>query len=243
MSFELCSCLESIGEYCFYGCGLDEIVIPKSVKCIQSRAFESCKYLKRVTFAGDGLEVIEQYAFTKSGLESFTAPSSLKKIGDIAFGKCSSLREVKLNEGIQELGQLCFWGTQITDTKILSRAEQTPQQLEIGQTDLKVLRFQDGIETVKQDMLTDSSVEKVIVPISVTVLGSCAFSACEQLREIVFEPGSRLKTIESNCFMQSGLRRIVIPRSVQTIGDSAFSNCVELQEVTFEPGSCLKSIG
>ena len=52
--------------------------------------------MKRVTFAGDGLEVIGQYAFTGSGLESFTAPSSLKRIGESAFCNCKDLRHLDL---------------------------------------------------------------------------------------------------------------------------------------------------
>ena len=170
--------------------------------------------MKRITFAGDGLETIGQYAFTDSGLESFTAPSSLRKIGDKAFYGCGSLKEFKLNEGIQELGWLCFWGTQTTDTEILSRVGKTPEQLGIGQTDLKVLRLPDGLETVKQDMLTDSSAEIVIIPNSVERLGESAFYKCKQLHEIIFEPGSRLKTIKRRCFRGSELRKIVIPKNV-----------------------------
>ena len=92
----------------------------------------SCKYLKQVTFAGDGLEVIDERAFDDSGLESFTAPPSLKKIGYMAFGRCSSLREFKLNKCIQELSRLCFWGTKITSLKVPSHAGKTLQQLGIG---------------------------------------------------------------------------------------------------------------
>ena len=89
-----------------------------------------------------------------------------------------------------------------------------PQQRRTEQADSKVLRLPDGLETVRDCQFSGSDVDSVIVPVSVTVLGSGAFSICEQLREIVFAHGSRLKTIESNCFVQSGLRKIIIPKNV-----------------------------
>ena len=90
----------------------------------------------------------------------------------------------------------------------------TPQPQKIEQTDQKVLRISDGIETVKQDMLTDSSVERVIIPNSVENLGEYAFYRCKQLREVIFEPGSRMKTIKRRCFKGSKLRKIIIPKNV-----------------------------
>ena len=63
-------------------------------------------------------------------------------------------------------------------------------------------------------MLTDSSVEKVVIPNSVESLGNSVLYQCEQLHEIVFEPDSRLRNIGDCCFTGSGLRKIVIPKNV-----------------------------
>ena len=78
------------------------------------------------------LEEIKCRAFYRCGLESFEAPPSLKKIGTLTFGGCDLLREFKLNDGIQELGYLCFLGTQITGLKIPPQVGKTPEQLGIG---------------------------------------------------------------------------------------------------------------
>ena len=88
-----------------------------------------------------------------------------------------------------------------------------------------MFRFPDGLQTVTNGLLADSSVEKVIVPNSVESLGESAFSECKQIHEIIFEPGSCLKSIGDCCFAGSGLREIIIPKSISSIGKSAFHNC------------------
>ena len=94
-------------------------MLPRSLRVIGERTFAGYHNLKSVSFGeGSVLEEIKCRAFYGCGLESFEAPPSLKKIGDMAFGKCSSLRDFRLNEDIQELGWLCFWGTQLTDMEI-----------------------------------------------------------------------------------------------------------------------------
>ena len=50
--------LEKIGWGCFKGSGLEEIIIPKSVKKIEWIAFSQCKNLQRVVFQ-EGSELRE----------------------------------------------------------------------------------------------------------------------------------------------------------------------------------------
>ena len=42
--------LKTIGMYCFFESGLEEIAIPSSVTTIGDHAFSSCKNLRKVTF-------------------------------------------------------------------------------------------------------------------------------------------------------------------------------------------------
>lgn len=95
-----------------------------------------------------------------------------------------------------------------------------------------------GIEWFDTD-----DIEKVIIPSSVRVLRERAFILCEFLREVVFEPGSRLETIGADCFSECGLVKVVIPRSVREIGSGAFSNCHNLSSLVFEEGSQLARVG
>ena len=98
---------------------MESIVLPSTLKVIREGEFTGYKNLKSVSFGENSvLEEIKLQAFRGCGLESFVAPPSLKKIGAAAFGACSALKNFELNEDIQELGWLCFWGTKIKDLKI-----------------------------------------------------------------------------------------------------------------------------
>ena len=83
----------------------------------------------------------------------------------------------------------------------------------------------------------------MVVSNSIRVIGELAFAYCRQLREVVFEPGSRLSLLEYGCFDGTGISSIVIPRSVTHIGRCAFARCWNLSTLSFEDGSRLKSVG
>ena len=53
----------------------------------------------------EGLEKIGLGAFAYSGIECVDLPSSTKRIGATAFMECKQLRSVRLNEGLETLGE------------------------------------------------------------------------------------------------------------------------------------------
>ena len=106
-----------------------------------------------------------------------------------------------------------------------------------------MLRLPNGLEIVGDNWFAGSGIEKVFIPNTVRKLGSSAFVCCEELREVVFEPGSQLETIGDSCFGYCMFEKIVIPKSVRDIGDEAFSGCEYLRSLVFEDGSQLKHVG
>ena len=72
---------ERIGNHWFYGCSIESVEIPASVKYIDANAFCYCQNLEHVVFAdGSRLEIIKAGCFYSSGIEEITLPSALKKI-------------------------------------------------------------------------------------------------------------------------------------------------------------------
>ena len=62
--------LEVIGTECFQYSGIEELVIPSSVRRIGRYAFYVCKCLSSLVFAPDSaLERVEKYAFGGTKLE------------------------------------------------------------------------------------------------------------------------------------------------------------------------------
>ena len=72
--------------------------------------------------------------------------------------------------------------------------------------------------------------ESVVIPESVTVIGSCAFSFCKKLTTVNIPPG--ISSIESCTFsLCESLQQITIPSSVNIIKYYAFAFCKKLQEI------------
>lgn len=118
--------LQRISREAFKFGGLQCVTIPKGVRKIDENAFYGCEDLKSVAFEDDAvLEEIGHSAFYGSGLESFVAPPSLRRIGDVAFGNCPALKDVRLNEGLQELGWLCFWAAGLTELRVPQQVQKT----------------------------------------------------------------------------------------------------------------------
>jgi hypothetical protein len=63
----------------------------------------------------------------------------------------------------------------------------------------------------------DSSLQSILIPRNVEILGSSCFSDCESLSSITFESNSRLTRIESKAFCGSSLQSILIPRNVEIL--------------------------
>ena len=69
------------------------------------------------------------------------------------------------------------------------------------------------------------------MPKSVKERGS-AFFACENLKTVTFEQGSKLKEIAETTFCECGsLTEIALPEGLQTIGEAAFHYCTNLAEI------------
>jgi hypothetical protein len=93
---------------------------------------------------------------------------------------------------------------------------------------------------IESDAFANSSLQSIVIPSSVEILGSSCFGECESLSSISFESNSRLIRIESNAFSKSSLQSIVIPSSVEILGSSCFREYKSLLSISFESNSRLK---
>ncbi len=97
---------------------------------------------------------------------------------------------------------------------------------------LTVPAYIDGVPVTMIKMMENSifadpySVEEIILPDTVTVIGSYAFYHYENLKDITLP--SSLQVIKEQAFSCTRLNEIHLPKSLEYIGKNAFSNCKEL---------------
>jgi hypothetical protein len=84
---------------------------------------------------------------------------------------------------------------------------------------------------IESSAFSYSSLQSILIPSSVEILGSSCFSQCRSLSSITFESNSRLIRIESEAFSYSSLQSIVIPSTILFIGSDAVSTCQNISLV------------
>lgn len=96
------------------------------------------------------------------------------------------------------------------------------------------------VKVIGSDAFQNATITGVVIPDSVTSIGSNAFRSCSSLTSVTI--GNGVTSIGSYAFTEcSNLESITIPNSVTSIGSSAFSWCSRLTSVTIDNG--VTSIG
>lgn len=104
--------VERIGNQWFWGCEVERVTVPDSVREICADAFSECKNLRDVVFQGQSkLKIIGKGAFNGcKNLAKIDLPGELTTIEDMAFYDCESLEDIKLPDRLERVGEYCFCG-------------------------------------------------------------------------------------------------------------------------------------
>lgn len=152
-------------------------------------------------------------------LRNVAVPNTVERIGDEAFARCISLESVCIPASVEKIGKNPFVDL---DSKVINN------ESEAYVIDNKILYSADRTRLVS--CLTDAAM--VIVPKTVRVIGSLAFTRRAKLKKVQLPDG--LERIGRDSFSDcDALEEVVIPASVKTISPYAFSGCESLKKVTF----------
>jgi len=202
--FEWCISLEtdmenikSIGEYTFLRCnnvkvieleegiieipsnafaysGIQQIVLPNSVKTIGDSAMQGCY-----------------------NLESVTLPASLETIGNSVFNLCANIRKIEIPASTTSIGKNCFDGCSLLleilvdeNNKVFNSKDNCNAIIETATNKLLAGTVYTAIpNTVK--VIGDNAfngrlfITSVEVPEGITSIESSAFSNCSELQEVL----------------------------------------------------------
>ena len=152
-------------------------------------------------------------------LRNVAVPNTVERIGDEAFARCISLESVCIPASVEKIGKNPFVDL---DSKVINN------ESEAYVIDNKILYSADRTRLVS--CLTDAAM--VIVPKTVRVIGSLAFTRRAKLKKVQLPDG--LERIGRDSFSDcDALEEVVIPASVKTIAPYAFGGCESLKKVTF----------
>ena len=248
--------ITTVGEFAFYGTGIQEVVTPSSMKEIKSWAFCDCAFLASITL-NEGLVSVGDRAFggrgaTEIALTEVTIPSTVTEITEAAFAHQSKLTSVTFKGNaptafVSEEGMMTFDPVPYTvyyheDAKgfefprwygyrtCVIEKKKAPIPNENG------LEYKDngngGITIVGYcGEGGDVVIPNAINGKPVTEVGFRAFLGCDTITSVELSPS--LECVEVMAFYDcKALKSVVCGEDLQRIKKEAFCYCRALDSIT-----------
>ena len=195
-----------IGDYAFYGSGLETASFGYELTRVGSYAFAECKDLISVSLPNEHYTyrndiAIGDYTFQNSGLQSFSIPKIVTEIGVGIFAGCKDL------------------------TSLAVDPENTAYTVQDG-----LLLSKDGRTLVAAPYRIASGA--YTTPNGIRAVADSAFYGCGALSELTISPG--ITTVGENAFTDcAALKQITIPLTTKTVKTNAAQNCGAITDVYY----------
>lgn len=247
-----------IARGAFSGCTkLSEVVIPETVKTIESDAFYGCSGLVSITLPA-GLTALGEGAFTNcKKLEEIVIPEGVTEIGDATFMGDVSLKKITLSPATTKLGDKVFYNCQaLTDVALPEGLAQIGDSVFVDCKSLLEIKFPDSLVTIgvgpmagtafaedekntvngslicgKWLLDVSGDVEgEYTVPDGVLYVAAFALSGCAKITSVIVPEGvvSVGRSFSSECHALESVR---LPSTLKVLTEHAFYKCDELKNV------------
>lgn len=247
--------VETIGYYAFGDCySLKTVVCGSGLKEIGGHAFLLGTALTDVQL-NSGLEKIGDFAFSGCWhLEEVSIPDSVLSLGVSCFGR-SGLVSLKIPKGVTEIGDAILLEAeyvteiqvvpentsfQAIDNVLYKNKDGKPYQaLAFAHGAFQsgsALTIADGTEVVKSYTFKKARVSSVQFPSSLREIEQCAFTECNNIKEIQLPDGVEILGDEAFSFCGS-LEAVEFGKNVQNMEYGAFYNSNKLAAITVAEGS------
>lgn len=172
----------------------------------------------------EGVSSISGQAFytrKSKTIEEVIFPMSMRRIDDGTYGAFelqSNLKDVKLNKGLEYIGEHAFYKTGLTALIVPNAVRQ------IGRFAfpdcLKSIELPNNLKEIAPYLFSSTKISSIVIPEGVTVIREHAFAYCRNLERVKF-PKS-LKRIEDYAFLQCNKLALELPENIEEIGFQAF---------------------
>ncbi len=188
----------------------------------------------------EGITYIGKYMFYESGVESITIPDSVIGIGHSAFYHCHYLKDVEIPRSVTSIGYYAFSYCYSLKNIVIPNTVIDFGEGVFYESGVKNVTLEEGITSIPSETFNCSSINKIVIPDSVTSIGDSAFSNCYHLSDVTI--GKNVVDIGDGAFYGcEELTSVNIPNSVATIERYAFYYCYKLKNVVISDS--VKSIG
>ncbi len=249
--------LTSIGSSAFSYCySMESINLGDNVVSLGSNTFEGCTSLKSVQM--NSVTQLAYFMFRDCvALESVSLPDNLIKIRSGAFSGCSALKSIELKNGVEIIEDYVFSECETLENITIPNTVQSFGNYNLGGTafERNASNYENGLLYINnflvgsQENLSGKVVVKegtvgicggafdncenvtnIVLPNSVTNIGSNGFAGLTKLKNITL--GSGIKNIADGafCYCES-LESITIPKGVTSLDWGTFEGCTSLQEI------------
>ncbi len=140
--------------------GIQEIVIPDSVKKLGDYAFSGCSSLKKITIPKH-IKKIPDYFFAHTGFDDFVVDDHITSMGEGVFEGCENLKSVKLSDKMTKISMCAFYEcSHLQSVEIPNTVTSIGTEAFLGCRELSSIVITDGIK-----------------------IGDAAFSGCDALAD------------------------------------------------------------
>ena len=165
----------SIGNEAFIKFKIQKVILPRACKEIKDRAFYSC------------------------ALECIEFPDSLVSLGKSVFSGCKCLKTVEFNPNLMNLGEYCFWDSDIEDLVLPPKVKVLPKGC-FQLTSLKSVSLNKNLEMMGSGAFSSTKIQKIALPENIRLVEKYAldFSTQRKSQIAVLGVGTKFEGLPSN---------------------------------------------